>query len=386
MSRCYSLSLVLFCTLCYGLSIFFNGGASSPPAQTLLVLGSTRCLTLLLSAFFLLPPSGAAPALLSLPLALPTLAPIGVVLLGNAGMLAFVTLAELEAGSSSSGLVSGLVSLYMVLPVVYGIVRRGEGAPPRKLAGVALSLAATLLLGLAPAASGAPGLLTGPAAAAKLLLLAAACACWGAMDIFSATLTRSAPVLAVVLLSALGQAITAALAGLWVCGSSSSSSPSPSSPSSSTLGNLGRLMGGNALGVLGWLAFVVVGGQPGSEVSSFAPLISLYVFLPVTISLLGGGGEGLSGLQAAGLALAVAGALAIAWDWGGRGAQQQAAAAAAPAGAGVGGAAAAAAVAAAAAASAEAGALAAQGVGLHVGAADEDIHAAGETDALSPKV
>ena len=50
MTRCFSLSLVAFCTLCYGLSILFNGGASSTPPQTLLVLGATRFLTLLLAS------------------------------------------------------------------------------------------------------------------------------------------------------------------------------------------------------------------------------------------------------------------------------------------------------------------------------------------------
>ena len=65
---------------------------------------------------------------LSFTLSRATLYPILTVLLGNAGMLAFVALCALEAGEGGAGLVSGMVSLYMVLPVVWGIALRGERA------------------------------------------------------------------------------------------------------------------------------------------------------------------------------------------------------------------------------------------------------------------
>jgi drug/metabolite transporter (DMT)-like permease len=314
MTRCFSLSLVAFCTLCYGSSIFFNGGATSSPPQTLLVLGASRFLTLLLAALLLYHASG-RPAALALPLSRAALYPVLTVLLGNAGMLAFVALCALEARDGSPGLVSGMVSLYMVLPVAWGIALRSERASARKLCGVALSLAATLLLGLAPAADGAPGLLAGAGAPLRLALLLAACGCWGAMDIASASLARSGPPLQVALLSALGQAVTCALAALWVLGSGSSAAPGAPGAAAAAAANTARLALGNALGVIGWLAFCQLGGEPGSEVSSFAPLISLYVFLPVLVELVALGGA-LAPLQAGGMALAVAGALCIALDWG----------------------------------------------------------------------
>ena len=349
-------ALCLFCTLCYGLSLFFNGGSPSTPAHTLLALGATRFLVLLLASALL---HRASPQpQLTLPLALPTLAPIAVVLLGNAGMLAFVSLCEAERAGGGGGLVSGMVSLYMVLPVCYGILRRGERASAQKLAGVALSLCATLLLGLAPAPSGAPGPLAGADALPKVCLLLAACACWGLMDVFSATLTKTAGVLEVALLSACGQAITAALAALYItatlpatahpAAAAAAAAPAvPPSPASTAA----KLIAGNALGVVGWLAFVRLGGEPGSEVSAFAPLISLYVFIPVALELAFLGAR-LSAQQGVGMVVAAVGALTIAWDWR-RGSAEGAAAGAA----GVGAAAAAAAAGAEGAPSAGAGAV-----------------------------
>jgi drug/metabolite transporter (DMT)-like permease len=302
-----SLGLCAFTALCYGLSLLFNGSSPASPTVVILVLGSTRFLVLCAVLLYSASRTAAGGAPLSFPLKLSTLQPALIVLLGNVGMCFFVTLCEVEGGGG--GILAGAVSLYMVIPVVYGILRRGEHASARKLVGVALSLCATLTLGLAPATLNNPGgFLTGSDAPLKLLLLCGTCGCWGFLDIFSASMGKTSSLLQLTALSAVGQALTAALAALAVA-----ATPAPAAPAASSAWSMLKLFAGNALGVLGWLAFVQLGAE-GGEVSTFAPLISLYVFLPVALELAFLGGS-LSTVQAVGLALALAGALAIAWDW-----------------------------------------------------------------------
>jgi hypothetical protein len=279
--------------LCYGVSIFFNANSRISPQHTMLLLGSSRFLVLL--SFLLL--SGLRGTLRDLTLSFTrdSLQPFFVTCVGNAGMVCFAILSAMEVGEG--GILTSMVSLYQTIPVLYGVVFSKEGVSLFKVTCIAASISATLILGLAPGADGTAPTLSGSSVWVKVFLLLGTCVCWGSMDILSAALGKTHTLNNVILLSALAQALT---------GSVASMVPDPSSLSS--FNDQAKVLGGNALGVLGWLLFVMVGGS-SAEVSSFVPLTSLYVFFPITVDILQG--KPLTGLQWLGIVLAYSSAVGI---------------------------------------------------------------------------
>lgn len=279
--------------LCYGVSIYVNASSNISPQRTLLLLGSSRFTVLLSFLTF----SGLRGTFQSLTLAFTrdSLQPFIVTCIGNLGMLCFATLSAMEVGEG--GILTSMVSLYQTIPILYGVVFLRESINFRKVVLILMSITATLILGLAPGAGGSAPTLSGSNAWLKATLLLGTCLCWGYMDILSAALGKTHSLNNVILLSALAQALTGSLASMV---------PDPSSLSS--IADQAKVLGGNALGVLGWLLFVQVGGT-SAEVSSFVPLTSLYVFFPITVDILQG--KALTGIQWLGIVFAYFSAIGI---------------------------------------------------------------------------
>jgi drug/metabolite transporter (DMT)-like permease len=238
-----------------------------------------------------------------------------VVLVGNMGLYFFSLLRE--APGEGGAVLCGMVSLYACIPVLWGVCLRSEAVRPLKLLGVALSLSATLLLGLSSGGGlgggggGGSALLVGAGAARRVALFLAAITCWGLCDVGSARLGRDTPFAHTALLGAIGQAVFGCAFAL---GSAAGGRGAPAgadaaaAPAAAVL----WLSLANVAGVVGWLAFILAGR--GGEVSALAPLTSLYVFLPVLVST--ARGEVLTRGQAAGMGLAAVGAVLVGWGWG----------------------------------------------------------------------
>jgi drug/metabolite transporter (DMT)-like permease len=277
-SRLVSAATAFFVVGCYGSSLLVNGGASAVfhPLERIFVLGAIRGLTLLLIAAALAALPGApAPAL---PLTRASLAPVAVVVIMNAGMLPYATLV---ARGSAVTVLAPMVGCYAVIPAVVGILR-GESAGRAKVAGILLALTAVVILATARGGGGGGGGAPDGAAVALFLLTISA---WGFGDVGSAYMGRGVPLLHTVLLSAAGQALTAAAAGLAAvlggagAGAAARAPPPPGAAAALALANVA--------GIVGWLAFVLLGAR-GGEASTFAPLISLYVFVPAFAAAAGG--------------------------------------------------------------------------------------------------
>lgn len=103
----------------------------------------------------------------------------------------------------------------------------------------------------------------------------------------------------------MGQFIFACFFGL--IGTFNNSSGSESSAISAR--DAALLVCGNASGVVGWLCFVALGAA-GGEASSFAPLVSLYVFVPIIFAV--AGGERPSVLAFVGMCIGAAGGVILA--------------------------------------------------------------------------
>lgn len=302
-------ALVVFCVAAYGVSLYVNGGSTGLSLPiTLLLVGATRCLTLLAVSAALALSGGACSRSSTLPPLSPrqVATPVLVALVANTG---FVPYSLLASGSSFGTVLAPLVSLYVAVPVVYGVLFARETFTARKAAGVALSLCATLLLAFAPAPSGGDAGAPSPSgaslnAASCLALFVCVVACWGVGDIGATFMGRGLPLLATALLSACGQALTAAVYGLAVAIEGGSGG--------GTRAQVGAVCGANVLGVLGWAAFVYLGSY-GSEASSLSPLVALYVFVPVALSVSQGASVG--AWQWVGMAAAAVAGLLIASSW-----------------------------------------------------------------------
>jgi drug/metabolite transporter (DMT)-like permease len=319
--------LALTTLLTYGLSLFVNGIASSRLHinlyASLVVLGFTRgvCMFGLAALLFLLTArrrreggggaDGAVP-----PLVRPFLKTVVATFVGNAGFAPFSILsAPLGAGGAGGGaptssLLSSLVPLYCVIPVLWGLVVRGEDRSPLKVLGITLTIISVAVL----AASGGGGSGDGdapssPLSPSQILLFLAAISCWGGADIVSGYVGRALPLRHVALASGCGQVLTAAVfafAGVVVAGGGA---PPPSPP------HLLLLMGANAAAIVGWVAFVRLGVV--GEASSFVPVVSLYAYVSVILaSVLLGEGVGVG--RGVGMGVGVVGVLLTSVAWKGR--------------------------------------------------------------------
>jgi drug/metabolite transporter (DMT)-like permease len=167
--------------------------------------------------------------------------------------------------------------------------------------------------------------------AAQVCLFLGAVLLWGGGDSIAAYIGRgknASTLLQVALGGSVGQLFTAAIYGFCAVATGEkhdSNPPLPDGGSSSDMSHaagLALLAGGNVAGVLGWLAFVSVGAT-GVDASAFAPLTSLYVYVPVLlgVAVLG---ESVTLAKAAGLVMAVAASVLLAGSWGGKGGERAA--------------------------------------------------------------
>lgn len=292
--------LTFACIACYGFSLYANGASPLAPSQTMFVFGSVRAFTLLgVVAYFF--SRGAPP--LQLTARVDTYGPVALVIFMNLGMVGY---AMLCSDGASVATLAPMLSLYAVIPVAVGLLYRGESRTRGKLFGIAASLIATLVLASAPASTTAapsqPSTLH-PAIAIVLFLLTISC--WGFGDAASAYVSRGVPIAHTAALSVLGQAIFGMAFGLIAIfnGDASASDAINARDAAS-------LVLGNASGVLGWLCFVALGAA-GGEASSFAPLVSLYVFVPTVVAILVGG-ERPSAAAVAGMCLGAVGGVCLA--------------------------------------------------------------------------
>lgn len=128
---------------------------------------------------------------------------------------AFVPYIEL-AGESEVSVLTVMTGLHSVLPAAWGLIVWGEERTWAKLAGIALSAAAVLLLGLADATSFLGSATTPAEIVAKVALFILATGMWGAADVLNACVRRlSASETAMLTLAAnLASAIVFAWVGL----------------------------------------------------------------------------------------------------------------------------------------------------------------------------
>jgi drug/metabolite transporter (DMT)-like permease len=287
------LLLTLFCLCSYGFSLLVNGGTSSSYAisERLIILGSVRAVVLFIISAVA---SCAAPTGGAFTLNKYSCVPIFVVCLSNSGMLPYAEL--VQSGSAVSSL-APMVGCYAVIPVCVGLAL-GEGRSRVKIAGIVLALAAVLTLSGAGGRSGSvfPD-------ARSIFLFIATCAAWGFGDVGSAYMGRGVPLAHTAALSAVGQLVfTSAVAGAAVLSGSARDwggdggrrgTPSPGA----TL----AMVAANMLGVIGWAFFVVVGAK-GGEASTFAPLVSLYVYVPTIFAIVNG--ENVTARTAVGMLIA----------------------------------------------------------------------------------
>ena len=211
------------------------------------------------------------------------------------------------------------VGLYSVVPILYGVFARRERMSMRSGAGVAMALTAVLLLGFS--SRDASGDATQKSSAdggwlVQAILLLCVVLAWGGCDVLSASIV--APRVVILLSTLFGHAMNAAVAGLIVLIQSTdalASAAAPDAPPPIPRAPFGSaqaaLILGNAVALVGWLAFVYLGALPDTRLSTFVPVISLYAFFPAVYGL-AFLGEKLSPLKAAGLCLGVAATLALA--------------------------------------------------------------------------
>ena len=105
--------------------------------------------------------------------------------LAVAGNSAYFAYYALVAGGGEVSVLAPLVGLYSIVPISWGLAFRGESRAWPKLAGIALSLVAVLVLGFAGAA--APGRPTTPASIALTATwFVIVFAVWGSNDAIAA--------------------------------------------------------------------------------------------------------------------------------------------------------------------------------------------------------
>lgn len=297
-----------------------NGGVSTPASSTP-------------------PPPDAVSSRLLLPMAI-----------GVTNSIAYACYMALTAMSGVS-IWSAMVGCYVVLPTMYGILRRGESRGAKKLAGVAACVLGAVLLGLAGVDSGpAPATeAAGDASSAgtanitlaaavdalppftmegpwwvKLGLYAGAIVFWSFSDGVSAYILQprkhadAPPPLSmptVMAFTALGFAVSAVgLAGASSLLHGAVRKPGGCIDAAAAGGDAGKLVSGylvmfigQVLGKVAWYSIVMLGTI--GEASSFIPLISLDVFIPALLGVmvLGEriGSTGYAGMAAAAVGVAL---------------------------------------------------------------------------------
>lgn len=327
--------LLLFCVLAFGAAQVINGAASRfvsprfivPPgtsavAPLALVTrvfdpGAAIALFRLLSILCIAGAQAAVGDAPPLPWQLPStprqlLTPILIGVTNVGGFLPFMLLTSV----SGVALWSGLLALYVLGPVLYGILARGESRAPRKLAGVACAVLAAVLLALPSGAAGGgesvaadgPGGDEGLPGWARLVLYLLTAALWAVADTSIAYVGRDTHLLHVTVLSSVGfglVALACSVASFVLTASASGGQLAGGGGG----GGYAILFLGQALGTLGWFSMAKLGKS--SEASAFLPVVCLYA-VAAAVFAVGFMGERLSAAGWVGVLLGGGGMVLIA--------------------------------------------------------------------------
>lgn len=241
-------------------------------------------------------------------------------LVGFVGFSSFFTL--MARPNVDVSVFAPATGLYSVIPVIFGVLCRGEERTWRKAASISLSFAAIAILGCSSLPrSGAPAEEAGhaapplpPAAAGvdtlAILLFATTFACWGASDVLSASAPRALSALDTALSFFISQVITTTAAGFVVLVHSVNAAAATGSlvAAASAVSAIPfgwphvRFIAANAFAIFGRLAYVRLGQT--EDLTKFVPIVSLHTFIPVILALFFLG-ETLTSTKAAGLVCAI---------------------------------------------------------------------------------
>ena len=222
---------------------------------------------------------------------------------------------------------SALVGLYIVIPVAYGVLAKGEARSPRKLWGVAVCAAASVLLGWGEEQKDLASVV--PWWSNALLFLASVLL-WGVCDGLSAFMARDLHLWWIVQLTGLGFGIVAllcALGSLFITGSqeatvqlavaavNATATTGAAAPALSAAWGYVLMAVAQVAGICAWFFSVKLGVL--AEASSFLPIISLYTMGASLLAVPVLGERSLPPAYWGGVALGVAGILLIAYADGG---------------------------------------------------------------------
>jgi transporter family protein len=326
--------LLLFCVLAFGAAQVINGAASRlvpprfvvPPgtsavaplalvtrvfdpgaAIALFRMASILCIAGAQAVLGDVPPSPWQ--LPSTPRQLLTPVLIGVTNVG--GFLPFMLLTSV----SGVALWSGLLALYVLGPILYGILARGESRAPRKLAGVACAVLAAVLLALPSGGGGESVAADGPGGDgglpgwARLVLYLLTAALWAVADTSIAYVGRDTHLLHVTALSSVGFGFVALACSAASFALTASAGGGQLAGGGGGGGGYAILFLGQALGTLGWFSMAKLGKS--SEASAFLPVVCLYA-VAAAVFAVGFMGERLSAAGWVGVLLGGGGMVLIA--------------------------------------------------------------------------
>lgn len=291
----------------YGGSMFINGiGKQVAPSRALIsrdadVSATTRVLAGVLNPMFSLCTWRAASLLLILtfmllrgdvppvPDALSSrlLVPVLIGLTNSGGYLMFMMLSSMTGVS----VWSSLIGCYIVVPVTFGILARGESRNLQKLGGIVVCIAGALMLALAQAAGGGNGGTADTPGFVSALLFLSSLAIWGACDTMGAYVHRGPRALhmfTIALFSMLGFVAMA-----WLCAAMTYilTATLPPPVDASTDATMTAFWTGQVImfvaqfiGVCAWYSSVKLGSL--SEASSFLPLTSLYTLISSVLGII----------------------------------------------------------------------------------------------------
>lgn len=233
---------------------------------------------------------------------------------------AYVPFGALTDASGEVSVLTGMAGLHGVVPAIWGLLFWGETHTLSKVVGIGLSAAAVLSLGLGDAKSVVgPDHLSLAGAAYKISCFCAAVILWGAADLLNtATVIDSASASVALFVGNLIAAMAFGCLHLL-----SPPPPPPPPPLAMAASGVERMhvwgtlviLAANICGILGRLAFIRL-GQVG-QASSFAPVVALYVYVPVILSAIFLG-ERISASKVLGCVLGGAAVLLLSASWGGR--------------------------------------------------------------------
>jgi drug/metabolite transporter (DMT)-like permease len=336
-SSVVSIGLTLTVMLGYGLSFFINsilGRFLGSPhwSESLLLNSSGRCITLAAVIPVLYYMHKGPP--LQLVYTREALLPVAVAFFGNIGFIAYF---EVLQGGSEVSRITPMIGLYTSIPVIVALIWRGEDRTWQKLVGICLSFVAVLLLGFSGQSSDSPedsvSIVSSSAVAYKGMCFLIAFVLWGVNDVISSRVNldpvrvaaacmvgymSSAIFMGLVCLAVLKDEAVTTMTQLQIqaqdgTGNTTALTAFIESHSSPGFGwpHI-AVMCGNAIAVIGWLAFVRL-GQIG-QASSFIPVISLYVLIPVFLSIVFLGEE-VNALKVLGIVTAAASVLLMSRSW-----------------------------------------------------------------------